>query len=287
MDIIGRVSKPLGDKSFLRAYFPATMVMRLCVFLVASYSFFLLNVATSCFSSSIANNRSLGTPMRTMRSMSSFFIPLSSLFAFISLLSPTTRFGFASAAATPRGFFFGDFNDVFTASELPLARSFFVGTRTKSMTYPLPLSSSSMLNKSSFATRTLAPSGTKNQSSSSSSSSSSQSSSSSIAIGSSSSKSSSFQNNKSSSASAALSYCPLARVASARRGNGIDTRWRRRRTGTARGRAHDVDGGVATRELDSTIRACACGIARIGSAVEDARMCAELRRATLETRNYK
>ena len=252
MAIIGRVSRPLGDNNRRLACFPATMDIRLCVFLAASISFLLVNAATSFFSSSMVNNKSLGTPISTMRSMSSSFIPL--YVASISPLSPTTRsrLAFASFFFGVRGSFRGDLVAVFTAFDFLLARSFFVGTRTKSMTYPPSSSSSSTLYRSSSTTRTLAPSGIKNQSSSSSSSSSSQSSSSSsIAIGSSSSKSSSFQNNKSSSASAARSYPLPARARTPRRASSVATTSSRRRRDSGRRRAvataREVEGALDTR----------------------------------------
>jgi hypothetical protein len=131
MDIIGRVSNPLGDKSFRLACFPATIVIRRCVLRDASSSFFLLNAVTSFFSSSIANNNSLGTPMRTILSTSPALIPFSVFLALISLLSPTILSGFLfDASAGAFGFFLGDRDDVFTTPDRPSARSFFVGTRT-------------------------------------------------------------------------------------------------------------------------------------------------------------
>ena len=52
MPIIGRVSRPEGDRILRRAKLPATMVSRLCVRRAFSTDLFTLNLSTASFSSS-------------------------------------------------------------------------------------------------------------------------------------------------------------------------------------------------------------------------------------------
>mmetsp|Transcript_6797 Transcript_6797/g.25682 ORF Transcript_6797/g.25682 Transcript_6797/m.25682 type:complete len:279 (+) Transcript_6797:804-1640(+) len=187
--IIGRVSRPDGESNFRLANDPATIVNRLCVRFTSSFRFTTLNSSTTFFSRSNCRKSFSGTPIFSIRAVSSsFFLSAAICLGVSSSRSPfSPRPGFmpsdesflvsSSTSRRRRGRLLLFFFEYPSSPNPPPNCSASVSTNplaNPKSESDSSSSSSSMLNRStalSLIITLMAPSGTKNQSFSSSSSS--------------------------------------------------------------------------------------------------------------------